>query len=155
MEVILAKTAAEYAAAIQLFKEYAAWLNIDLSFQHFDEELANLKKMYNAEDGGILLCKEIDTYIACVAVRKNEPGIAELKRMYVQPQHQHKGIGKLLLEKAIELAVQCNYTAIKLDTLNNMAPAIALYKKYGFIETPPYYFNPQSTAVYFEKKLSS
>jgi putative acetyltransferase len=152
-EYLIVKTDKEYNAAIRLFKEYAEWLNIDLGFQHFQEELQNLKAMYNSADGGIILCKEKDNFIACVAIRKIAKDIAELKRMYVQPAHQHKGIGKTLLEKAITLAVNCNYKYIRLDTLNHMAPAINLYKKNGFYEIDPYYNNPVSTAVYFEKKL--
>jgi putative acetyltransferase len=152
-EYLIVKTDKEYNAAIRLFKEYAEWLNIDLGFQHFQEELQNLKAMYNSADGGIILCKEKDNFIACVAIRKIAKDIAELKRMYVQPAHQHKGIGKTLLEKAITLAVNCNYKYIRLDTLNHMAPAINLYKKNGFYEIDAYYNNPVSTAVYFEKKL--
>src|SRR5882724_7765894 len=98
IDYILIQTDEEYKAASQLFKEYAAWLNIDLGFQHFDEELKNLKTMYNAVDGGIILCKESGVFIACVALRRSAATIAELKRMYVQPAHQHKGIGKDLLE---------------------------------------------------------
>ena len=150
LEYLLVQTNEEYQATAQLFKEYAAWLNIDLGFQHFDDELENLKIMYNADDGGIILCKEYNEFIACVAIRKNKAGIAELKRMYVQPLHQHKGIGKALLEKAIALAKACNYKFIRLDTLNHMTPAINLYKKYGFYEIAPYYHNPVTTAVYFE-----
>jgi putative acetyltransferase len=153
LEYLIIKTDEEYSAAINLFKEYAEWLNIDLGFQHFDEELQNLKTMYNAADGGIILCKDKDDFIACVALRKITGDIAELKRMFVQPAHQHKGIGKILLEKAITLAVNCNYKYIRLDTLNHMTPAINLYKKYGFYEIEAYYNNPVSTAVYFEKKL--
>ena len=152
-EYILVQNDAEYKAAAVLFKEYALWLGIDLGFQHFDEELENLKAMYKAADGGIILCKEQDSYIACVALRRNAADIAELKRMFVQPVHQHKGIGKLLLEKSIALAVSCKYKFIRLDTLNHMTPAINLYKKYGVYEIPAYYHNPVSTAVYFEKKL--
>ncbi len=152
-EYLVIKTDAEYNAAIRLFKEYAEWLNIDLGFQHFDEELQNLKTMYNSTDGGIILCKENDNFIACVAIRKITKDIAELKRMFVQSIHQHKGVGKILLEKAITLAVNCNYKYIRLDTLNHMTPAINLYKKYGFYEIEAYYNNPVSTAVYFEKKL--
>ena len=152
-EYLVIKTDVEYNAAIRLFKEYAEWLNIDLGFQHFDEELQNLKTMYNSTDGGIILCKENDNFIACVAIRKITKDIAELKRMFVQSIHQHKGVGKILLEKAITLAVKCNYKYIRLDTLNHMKPAINLYKKYGFYEIEAYYNNPVSTAVYFEKKL--
>jgi len=65
-EYNLVQTDEEYKAAALLFKEYAAWLGIDLGFQHFEEELENLKTMYNAADGGIILCKVADSYIACV-----------------------------------------------------------------------------------------
>ncbi len=142
-----------YEAAAALFKEYAAWLGIDLGFQHFKEELENLKAIYNAADGGILLCKEGDSFIACVAIRRSTPTIAELKRMYVQPAHQHKGIGRSLLERSLELAKSLHYEYIRLDTLNHMTPAINLYKKNGFYEIEAYYHNPVATAVYFEKKL--
>ena len=153
LEYLLVKTNEEYNAAVFLFKEYAQWLDIDLGFQHFEEELQNLKTMYNLTDGGIILCKEDNNFIGCVAIRKIEANIAELKRMYVQTALQHKGVGKILLEKAIALAEKCNYKYIRLDTLNHMLPAINLYKKYGFYEIAPYYHNPVSTAVYFEKKL--
>ena len=146
-------TQAEYKAAAGLFKEYAAWLNIDLSFQSFENELAGLKQMYNAADGGIILCSENDKYLACVAVRRIDAGTAELKRMYVQPAQQHKGIGKHLLEHALILAKNCGYTSIRLDTLNTMIPAMNFYKKHGFYEIPAYYFNPETTAVFFEKQL--
>jgi putative acetyltransferase len=152
-EYIIAQTDEEYKAAVMLFKAYAAWLNIDLGFQHFDDELENLKTMYNVTDGGIILCKEKDNFIGCVAVRRNAAGIAELKRMYVLPEQQHKGIGKALLEKAIALATQCHYQFIRLDTLSSMMPAINLYKQYGFYQIPAYYHNPVTTAVYFELEL--
>jgi len=152
-EYIIVQNENEYTAAAKLFGEYAAWLNIDLGFQHFNEELENLKNMYNATDGGIILCKEGDAFIGCVAVRRNAANIAELKRMYVLPEQQHRGIGKKLLEEALGLAKNCRYEFIRLDTLNHMLPAINLYKKYGFYEIAAYYHNPVSTAVYFEKKL--
>jgi putative acetyltransferase len=152
-DYILVQTDEEYKAAAGLFKEYAAWLNIDLGFQHFNEELRHLKEMYNNHDGGIILCKEEQAFIGCVAVRKKEQHIAELKRMYVQPAHQQKGIGKNLLQQAILLAKNCNYNYIRLDTLDHMIPAITLYKKYGFYQIEAYYHNPEPAAVYFEKKL--
>lgn len=150
---IQATSYTEYKAAENLFREYAAWLSIDLRFQHFEEELTQLKKMYAAPAGGIILCKEDNEWIGCVAIRKINSEIAELKRMYVQPLHQRKGIGKRLLEEAIVLANQYHYIFMRLDTLNYMIPAIALYKQCGFYEIAPYYFNPNPTAVFFEKKI--
>lgn len=142
-----------YAAAAGLFNEYAAWLGIDLSFQDFDGELKGLETMYSAPNGGIILCKEDDQFIACVAVRRIDDTTAELKRMYVQPAHQHKGIGSGLLNEAETLAQNLGYQYIRLDTLDTMQPAIKLYKKHGFYEIPAYYYNPNGNALYFEKRI--
>lgn len=152
-EYILARSVEEYQAAASLFMAYAEWLGIDLGFQHFKEELQELEKMYGAPSGGIILCKEQTNFIGCVAIRQLDNDIAELKRMYVQPVNHQQGIGKALLEKAIELAVQYGYKKIRLDTLNQMTPAMNLYKKYGFKEIPAYYHNPNATAVYFELQI--
>ena len=153
VEIILAKTESDYNEASILFKEYAAWLNIDLSFQYFDEELLGLKEMYALPHGVILLIKEDGLFNGCVAVRKKELGIAELKRMYIKPMSRTVGLGASLLQRAIAIAKELGYEKIRLDTLDNMHPAINLYKKAGFYEIEPYYFNPQKNAVFFEKTL--
>lgn len=152
-ELIRVKTDAEYSSAAALFREYAEWLGIDLSFQKFDEELVQLKSMYATPFGGIVLCKIEEHYVGCIAIRKQENDIAELKRMYVQLAAQHKGIGDALLQEAILLAKEFGYKKIRLDTLSYMEPAMTLYKKNGFVQIPAYYHNPQETAVFFEKKI--
>jgi carbonic anhydrase len=148
-----AYTDEEYKNAALLFKEYAAWLNIDLSFQHFDDELIDIRTMYGLPDGGIILCKYGNEFIACVGIRKIDSQTAELKRMFIKQVWQKQGIGKALLEKAVELAKTLNYTGIRLDTLSYMTAAIKLYKKHGFYEITAYYHNPNKTAVYFEIKF--
>ena len=152
-EFIYVTTEQEYEAAAILFNEYAGWLNIDLCFQHFSEELQQLATMYAPPSGGIILAKMENEFIGCVGIRNIDTGIAELKRMYVKPAFHKRGIGKMLLEKAISLATTYNYEKIRLDTLSNMTPAISLYKQYGFYEIPAYYHNPEKTVVYFEKQL--
>ena len=152
-EFIYVTTEQDYAAAAILFNEYAGWLKIDLCFQHFSEELQQLATMYAPPSGGIILAKTENEFIGCVGIRKIETGIAELKRMYVKPAFHKRGIGKMLLEKALSLATTYNYEKIRLDTLSNMIPAISLYKQYGFYEIPAYYHNPEKTVVYFEKQL--
>lgn len=154
-DYFIANSAEEYINAAKLFKEYAAWLNIDLSFQNFKDELNELKTMYATPHGGIIVCKIKNECVACVGLRKIDNYTAELKRMYVQPAFQRAGIAKALLQKAIELAKVANYKCIRLDTLNYMLPAINLYKKYGFVEIPAYYHNPNTTAVYFELVIKS
>ena len=153
-EFIRVNTADEYAAAASLFREYAQWIGIDLGFQDFEHELKELNSMYAYPLGGIVLCKVDDVFIGSVAIRIQEAGIAELKRMFVRPGFQNLGLGRALMEKAIELAKELGYEKIRLDTLDTMLPAIHLYKTYGFNEIPAYYHNPISNAVYFELKIS-
>ena len=152
-EYVYVDTDEEYAAAADLFREYATWLNIDLGFQKFDEELLNLKNIYAPPQGKIILSKTENEFAGCIAIRKIDSVTAELKRMYVKPVFQHKGIGTGLLNKALLQANEFGYKKIRLDTLSNMIPAIDLYKKNGFYEIPAYYYNPVKTAVYFEKFL--
>jgi putative acetyltransferase len=144
----------DFDASIILFKEYAAWLHIDLCFQNFEEELKNLKEMYAPPYGIILLAKNDDEYVGCVAVRKKSDGIAELKRMYVKPIARNKGIAQKLLIDAIKFASEVGYEKIRLDTLSSMHTAINLYKREGFYEIEPYYFNPETNALFFEKLLT-
>jgi putative acetyltransferase len=153
VEIITANSKTAYEAAAILFKEYAAWLNIDLSFQKFDEELLQLQEMYSFPNGAILLSKKENIFTGCVAVRKKEKDIAELKRMFIKAEYRKEGIGALLLQNALEIAKALHYKKIRLDTLDTMIPAINLYKKYRFYEIEPYYFNPEKNAMFFEKIL--
>ncbi|MEO6488329.1 MAG: GNAT family N-acetyltransferase [Ferruginibacter sp.] len=151
VEYIIANSDDEYVEASYLFKEYAHWLNIDLGFQKFSEELLQIKSMYGSPTGCIILCKSEQEIIGCIAIRKIDPEVAEFKRMYIKPNFRKKGIGVALLQRAISQAEMFGYKRIRLDTLSNMLPAISLYKKNGFCEIPAYYYNPEKTAVYFEK----
>ncbi len=152
-EFVFVETDEQYVAASLLFREYAQWLGIDLSFQSFEKELIDLKQMYASPIGMILLCKSDKAYVGCVAVRPNEALVAELKRMYVKPVFQKQGVGQELLERSLLFCKQAGYEKVRLDTLNTMTPAMQLYKKNGFVAIPAYYHNPFSEAVYFEKSL--
>lgn len=155
IEYLLANSPAEFEAAAQLFREYAKWLNIDLCFQGFEEELGKLDQMYAAPTGGLLLCRDTDTglYAGCVGVRRIDHESAELKRMYLRDDFRGRGIGKSLLDRSLALAATLGYQRVRLDTLKHMTPAISLYRQAGFYEIPPYYHNPESGALYFEKML--
>ena len=74
-KIITVHTETEYATASALFKEYADWLNIDLSFQNFEEELLQLKEMYSEPNGAIFLLQQENEFIGCVAIRKKGEGM--------------------------------------------------------------------------------
>ena len=153
IEVYLAQTEEDFIAAANLFLKYAQELPIALDFQHFDEELQKLKQIYADVEGGIILCKENNKYIGCAGIRKFNSETAELKRMWIDPSARGKGIGSRILKAAIALALNKNYKEIVLDTLDNMQPAIKLYRQAGFKEIEPYYFNPYKNALFFKKIL--
>jgi putative acetyltransferase len=152
-----AATNDDFATAKSLFLEYAKWLNVDLCFQGFETELADIDVQYSAPKGGIFLLKVGVEAVGCVAIRPlktDKTGTAcELKRMYVRDEYRGKGYGKLLLEAALDLAKTSGYKMMWLDTLDRLKTAIAVYEQYGFVETKPYYHNPLETVRYFEKEL--
>ena len=153
ISIVKAKETADFEVAKGLFEAYANSLGFDLSFQSFDEELANIKTVYSAPNGGLLLVSLDGDYIGCVGVRKIGDGIGELKRMYLKEEARGKGLGRTLMEEAILLSRELNFTALRLDTLPSMKSAVGLYEKMGFEKIPPYRENPFSEALFFELKL--
>lgn len=139
----------EMECARRLFLEYAAGLGVSLCFQNFDEELAQLPGYY-APPRGALLFGECDGAVSgLVALRPMSGSAAEMKRLYVQPHARNTGLGRQLAEAIIEQARRLGYRSIRLDTLDSMTRAIALYRSLGFCEISPYYQNPHA-ALYFE-----
>ena len=139
--------------AATLLREYAASLAVDLSFQHFDEELASLPGDY-APPGGRLLLAFVDNAPAgCVALRKFDGEICEMKCLYVRPEFRGHQVGISLAETIIAAARDIGYRVMRLDTLPQMASAQALYLSLGFREIPPYRFNPVVGTRYFELVL--
>ncbi|MCB0375697.1 MAG: GNAT family N-acetyltransferase [Sinomicrobium sp.] len=149
-----ARTGNDYENAAALFKAYAGTLDIDLGFQDFDNELKNIRSEYGRPHGVIIIAlKNEKEYIGCAGVRKFEGSICELKRMYVVKAARGEGIGKALLQKAVEAARALGYAKMRLDTLPAMQRAIQLYEKEGFYEIAPYRYNPVAGTRYYEKEL--
>ncbi len=139
----------DMTAVERLFRQYQQWLNVDLFFQGFEKELAELPGCYARPEGSILLAQHENQFIGCVAVRPHEGQQAELKRLFVQPDFHGRGIGKRLFIAAMEKAMVKGYTSIVLDTLPSMQTAQSMYKTYGFRSTEPYCDNPIEGVKYF------
>jgi GNAT superfamily N-acetyltransferase len=147
--------AQEIAAAAILFREYADWLGIDLSFQGFEAELASLPGKYAAPTGALILAHSpAGEALGCVAVRPLEGRVCEMKRLYVRPAARGLGIGAALVAAIVESAHTLGYTEMKLDTLPTMPEAYALYQRFGFLPIPAYYHNPVPGTVYLGKRLA-
>lgn len=144
---------ADFAAARDLFEEYAADLSIDLCFQGFAAELSRLPEIYGPPTGCLLLVRDGDRPVGCGALRRLSPDSCEMKRLYVRPVARGAKLGRLIAEGLIGKARALGYARMLLDTLGEMIPAQTLYRSLGFRETAPYYLNPLSGVVYMELNL--
>jgi ribosomal protein S18 acetylase RimI-like enzyme len=151
--ITLAQAPQDYELAKDLFEEYAQSLAIDLGFQNFAEELAQITTQYSSQNGGIILLKLDNEAIACAGLRRIDAQTAELKRMYIRAGFRGRGLGKILLYEIIKLAQSLAYQSIRLDTLPSMLEAIQLYRALGFYEIAAYRPNPIAGAIYMEIKL--
>jgi ribosomal protein S18 acetylase RimI-like enzyme len=149
-----AESAAQIAQARELLLEYAQSLGFSLCLQSFDQELANLPGDYAPPEGRLLLAYHEAEPVGCVALHQLEPGVCEMKRLYLRPQFRGQGAGRSLAERILEEARKTGYRKIRLDTVEPvMKDAVAMYRKLGFKEVAPYRPNPIAGALYMELEL--
>ena len=142
----------------EIFSEYASTLGVDLCFQDFENELAQLPGDYAAPRGALLLAEVDGTTAGCCALRPLDaadyPNASEMKRLFVRKAFRGFGLGRELVETMLDVARQAGYGCVLLDTLDDMEAARALYAELGFEEIPPYYHNPIAGAHYLKVDIS-
>jgi GNAT superfamily N-acetyltransferase len=143
----------DWLHARRLVEEYAASLNLDLSFQGFAHEMEHLESEYAAPAGAFLLAEENGVFVGCVGLRQFSPGVGEIKRLYSIPAARGRGIGRFLAEGIVGEAKRLGYSRLLLDTLPNMKAAQALYMSLGFKPVAAYRFNPVEGTAYLELNL--
>lgn len=152
-----AETTQQIEQAKMLFREYEQRLGIDLGFQNFETELANLPGKYARRKGGRLLlayARGEKEAVGCVALRKVAAEVGEMKRLYVRAEFRQLGIGRDLIERVIEEARAESYRKMLLDTIaDKMKTAVGLYQFYDFREINPDDAESYPGMIFMEKML--
>jgi GNAT superfamily N-acetyltransferase len=157
VQLLVPESSEQFDATRAIFREYAQGLGVDLCFQNFEAELASLPGDYRAPRGALLLATVDGELAGCGAFRPlpdvDYANACEMKRLYVRPRHRGLGLGRVLAQALLDQAVRAGYSVMLLDTLDDMEAARSLYGALGFVEIPPYYYNPIPGAHYLKADL--
>lgn len=159
VEILTPQQPAEFDAVREIFREYAASLDVDLCFQGFEQELATLPGDYDMPRGVLLLARVDGLVAGCCALRPLDsidyPNACEMKRLFVRTPFRGLGLGRQLAEAVLDAARLYGYDHVLLDTLDDMEAARTLYEDLGFVEVPPYYHSPIAGAHYLKATLQA
>ncbi|BAY09915.1 GNAT family N-acetyltransferase [Calothrix sp. NIES-2098] len=131
----------------KLWEEYVNWSNlifthelgISFDVSQFLEQYMTQLDEFAPPQGRLLLGKYDNKIAGCACLRNIGDRIGEVKRMYVRPEFQRKGIGRNLLLAIINEARHIGYTKLRLDTAPFTKAALLLYHSLGFYKIEPYF----------------
>ncbi len=129
----------QLAAAVALIRGYTDGLDLDLSAQGIEAELAGLPGRYAPPGGDLFLATAPEgAPLGCIGFRPLDATTCEIKRLFVAPAGRGQGLGRQLARHALDTARAAGHRRAVLDTLPSMAAAIDLYRSLGFMPIPPY-----------------
>lgn len=140
-----------------LFRAYAAefvdLLSSSLERQGFEDEVAGLPGKYAPPEGALVLATHDGEPAGCVALRPLGEGLCEMKRLYVPHAYRGQGVGKMLVEAILVRAREMGYERMRLDTVPGLVDALRLYRRFGFVEIPPYSEQAAPGTIFLEASL--
>ena len=156
LQITPVRTTDDLTAVIELFRAYAASLDVDLAYQGFEAEMAAMPGKYAPPAGELLLARDAaGTPIGSIGLRPLQAaGSCEMKRPYVSPSGRGIGLGKKLVQALVQVAERIGYREMRLDTLPSMTEAQALYRKLGFEVIEPYYETPVPGTIFMRRFLA-
>src|SRR5512139_2550170 len=156
-QIRAARTDHELSAVRDLFAAYATSLPVDLAYQDFGAEVADLPGKYAPPKGELLIAWDAhDQPLACIGLRPlDDEAACEMKRLYVVPEARSLGLGKALTEAVIKTAKDRGYLCLRLDTLPTMQTAANLYERIGFRRIDAYYGPTPQGTIFMELDLTN
>lgn len=101
-----------------------------------------------------IILYENEVAVGCGALKKFEPGIAEVKRMFVKPENRGEGLASIILKELEKWAAELSFEKCILETGIRQPDAISLYKKNGYKIISNYgQYAGVENSICFEKKL--
>lgn len=145
--------AADHEAVARELRAYLAWLGEELDGEGLDKDIAQWQSAYDGARGRLLVVEDPGgLVVGTAAVRVLEPGVGEVKRMWIRPAHQGKGLGRPLMDACLAEARALGCRRLRLDSEDRLAAAVHLYRTYGFTEIPDYNGNTRAN-VWMERAL--
>ena len=113
------------------------WIEQHFAVEEHDREILDDPQRFVIGQGGEIFMAVVSGLAAgTVALIPSGDRSLELTKMAVSPEFQGMGIGDRLMDKCIEYAHEKGIKSIWLESHTKLAPALSLYRKHGFIETP-------------------
>lgn len=151
--VVRRAEAADDAGVTRELMAYLAFLGETLDADHLDHDVARWQEAYDGERGVLLVVAAPGgEVVGTAAVRQLEPGIGEIKRMWLRPEHRGQGLGRRLMDACLDVARRLGGGVLRLDSERRLETALGLYRAYGFAEIPDYNGNPRAD-VWMERRL--
>jgi len=140
-------------AALSIWREFVASPSVSLDYQGNEAEFAALPGKYAPPQGRLLLADADSSIMGCIALRKVDDAICEMKKLYVRPAARGFGLGVRLIERLIAEARTAGYAEMRLDVLPEFVRARQIYAEFGFTPSDPVSFNPVPGAEFLGLSL--
>lgn len=119
---------------LKLVQEVLNLYGLNLNPDDEDLDITNIPKYYSENNGDFEVIEFKGEIMGSYGIYKIDDETCELRKMYLKKEFQGLGLGNIMLENSLRLAMNLNYKKITLQTNSVLYKAIKLYKKYGFEE---------------------
>jgi ribosomal protein S18 acetylase RimI-like enzyme len=136
---------ADHAGVMRELAAYFAFLGEEVDAAGLDHDVADWQGEYDGAAGVMLIVIDpAGLVVGTAGVRRLEPGVTELKRMWLRPACRGRGLADRLMARVLEEARALGGRVLRLDSEHRLAAAVRLYRRYGFREIADYNGNPRA-----------